>query len=178
MLSIILQIAKDQHSVVNDYRTILSGEETGWSASDYIALLSAILSIASLIIAYRTIFLSKKLEVKYNAFDKIAIQNLDKIFLPIENVISANPTLDISVKLTELNDLLGDLEIFLTGFTNIYTKDQINDMVLIKEDFGDFIFNNQTSKIVELNGEYYTFKSKLLYKAYLYAIKHKNFFKK
>lgn len=179
MLSIILQVVNDNHRVLNNYRTTIEASNSeDWGPSDFIAILSAILSIVSLIIAYRTIFLSKKLEVKYNAFEKIAIQNIEKIFQPIEDLISTNPSVKVSDRITEFNDNLGDLEIFLTGFTNIYSPSQINEMVLIKEEFGDFLFNNPDKLLKELNGEYYTFKSKLLYKSYLFAIKHKKFFKK
>lgn len=148
--------------------------ESGWSASDYIALAACIISALTIIASYNAIYLQNKKQINFAAFEKIAVQNIDNILIPLEKLFDDRPNEQLSSHINFVTEILGDIEIFLIEFNDIYTKLEIIKIIKIKDDFSNPIYALQANELRYFRAEYYAFKSRLLYELYLFARNNDN----
>jgi hypothetical protein len=169
MLSIttLLQIVSNYNYSFN---SSIPTAKDSWGASEYIAVAACIISALTIIASYYTIYVQNQHQIKFAAFERLAIQNISKILEPIDNIFDNKANELLSLHINEITEVLGDVEIFLIEFKDIYTGLEIIKIIKIKDDFSNPIYSQQSNQIKLFRAQYFAFKSRLLYELYLFAM--------
>lgn len=125
----------------------------------------------SVIISYKTVKLSKSLDIHFTAFEKIGVDTVLAILKPIEVYFENNGEDIISNKLPEITETLLGIDLFMLGFVNLYKELDPLNIFDTKDTFTDLLYNNPTSQLKTFRGEFYAFRSKILHEMYMHAKK-------
>ena len=140
-----------------------------FSSSDIIALIALLISTATLLFAYYSSYLNKKLDIKFKKFESLGIDNIKLLFFPVDQVFEQHPTTDISNYLQYITENLVDIEIFLVQFKDLYSTLEINQIIKLKEELSDELFNDpklvKDKKVI-----YMAYKAKIINLLYDFAM--------
>jgi hypothetical protein len=78
--------------------------------------------------------------------------------------------MSINTYLTEINEINGDICLFLTEVKLIYPKLKIDELQDISFEFTDKAFQSGTQRILMLHGDFLRMRIKILSKVYDYAL--------
>lgn len=145
-------------------------EAQGWSTSDYISCFAALVSILSIVFSYYSVYKSKHLEIRYAAFEKLGIENINQMFEPIDNIFKNNRPDLVGIHLNTITDLFTDIDLYLIEFKGTYDTLEISKVINIKEDFTDALFLVRTRTIGDYKIKYLATKTKMIHELYIFAL--------
>jgi hypothetical protein len=81
---------------------------------------TTLLAVIALIVSIYLIYLSKKVEIKTNKFNKLCLEPLEKYFDVLSDLILINKDNAISLYLNDITSINSDINVFLTKVKTIY----------------------------------------------------------
>lgn len=155
----------------NYYENIAS--ESGWSWSDSLAFIAIAISAFSILFTYYTIYISKKLDIKYNTFEKLIIENITHVLSPIECLFLNGDKKDevVNSHLQLITNVSSDIDLLLICLKDTYSKLQIAQIIKNKENFFDDIYSNSGDTVNLFKVKYLSFKIAIFNELYKHAIK-------
>lgn len=145
------------------------------NTSDLLSIIAIIVSFCSIVFSYISIFFSKQIEIKYLKFENVGINGLDALMQPIDELFNNKTSLNKKVKdhLVIISEISTDIDLFLSEFKSWFEdfENQMNEIIIVKEEFTDLLFNNQEDSVKMYRSNYYILRSKIYLLFYEYAIK-------
>lgn len=159
------------HKHVHIYYQNSKIPDEGFSASDILSVIAILISLAGVVFTYYSIFTAKQVDVKYLKFEKLCLQNIEKIFQSIDDIFLIQTTTVGSV-LFIITDTITELNLFLSQIKDVYSNLNLQEISDMLDDFSDKAYQTDPSFLVStLKGDYYAAKTKLYHYLYDFAIK-------
>lgn len=141
-----------------------------WSMSDILSAFAIFLSIVSLLFSYYSIHLSKRVEINFLKFDRLCIENINKLYTELDILFESNSTAEISTYLALITENLVEVELFLIKFTDIFDQLELLKITETNANFSDMLYINSRKTVKQLRTDYLSYKSKVVYELYEYAL--------
>lgn len=117
--------------------------------TDTMSMLAVIISCFTLAFSVYSAFLNKKLEIKQRLFHDVLIGGLDKI--SDEFIKDLEDSDKIS---TSANNLSSDIDEYLLSLESIYLNFQLKSLIVLKEEYTDWVFENLETDVESLVGRF------------------------
>lgn len=141
-----------------------------FDASNLISIVAIIVSIFAIIIAFKTIRASKRLEVKYKEFEKLCLENVEKIFGDLDAIFVGNNANSNINKMT-VTSVSTEFQIFIISLKlSVYSKIDIQFLITRIEKFTESIYKDNNPSPSSFIGEYYSLKLDIYNYLYTHAI--------
>ena len=141
-----------------------------FGTSDLISIAAIFVSLFAIIIAFKTIRASKKLDVKYKEFEKLCLENVEKIFSELDTVFSGNNA-NSSIDKMIVTSVSTEFQIFIISLKkSVYSKIDINFLIDRIERFSESIYKYNNPSPSSFIGEYYSLKLDVYNYLYKHAI--------
>lgn len=146
--------------------------DSGIQSSDIISIIAVLISLFSLLFTYLSIYLAKHLEIRYQEFERLCLQNTEHIMSGIDKIFSENEQ-DLSKKHREgITNILVELQLFLVNLKKSkYNKIELKKIINIIEVFTDAIYKGDELQILNFKGAYFSTKIEIYAALYEYAVK-------
>lgn len=152
-------------------KVLLEAEKNNsfFSASNIFSFILALISIFAIYVAYISIFKSKILDIKFQKFNTLCLQNIEKILSPIDDIFQ-NFSSDLMQNYrTDITNSMVELQLFLISVKNsLYSDVEISELVILIEEFSDSVYLNASS-VQDSREKYFATKLKLFQLLYKYA---------
>lgn len=140
------------------------------SHASFLDFLAILISVISIFFTFRSIYFSKKIDLKFNRYEALCISNVNFIFNEIENLFTYNSNGNIEIHRNEILNNLIELNQFMLTLAKIYPNINKEFITSITDDFSDEIFS-RGGTLTEFKSSYLNTKVLILEKLYDYAIK-------
>ena len=154
-------------------------DNSGFSASDYIAVAAIILSLASLLFSMYLIYLTKRMEILYQEYESLCIKNVDNILSGLDKLFDENELENVVAYRNQITNSMVELQGFLVILRNtIYSKIDVQHFIELIEEFTGKIYNANEANLLTFKGDYYSTKLKIYNDLYSYALEKELHFMK
>lgn len=125
-----------------------------------------IVAISTIIITIYVVYLSKRVDLKVEKFNKLCLDPLLANFSLQEDFIKNNGSETVSSKLMNLNELNNDLTILFSIIHQSYPSLNVNELQDITHEYTDSFFHLQNQLLYEIQGDLLKTKIRILDKIY------------
>lgn len=154
-------------------------DNSGFSGSDYIAIIAIIISLASLFFSIYLIWLTKKMEILYQEYESLCIKNVDNILSGLDKLFKDRELENVVAYRNQITNSMVELQGFLVILRNtIYNKINVKHFIKIIEDFTNKVYGTNDATLLEFKGDYYSTKLKIYNDLYQYALEQELHFMK
>jgi hypothetical protein len=152
---------------------------SGFSGSDYIAIIAIVVSLASLFFSIYLIWLTKKMEILYQEYESLCIKNVENILSGLDKIFQNKELENVAAYRNQITNSMVELQGFLVILRNtIYNKIDVQHFIGVIEDFTNKVYGSNEATLLKFKGDYYSTKIIIYNDLYQYALEQELHFLK
>lgn len=140
--------------------------------SDTLSIIALVISILSLFLGLVSIYLTKRIEIVYEKFNKLCLSNVERILSNLDRIFEERSEEQMEHFRQPVTDTLVELQLFLVELKGIYPRIDLNSVDTISSKFSDTIYLDIGKlKVSNFKSNYFSAKLSILNKLYEFAIR-------